>query len=96
MVSSSAPHRGQPRSVLQRRSANLPQTGVQSDNACHIKCLIFLEVLSDQTLAFKGVVLGSVTRELSSDGSRDIARAYPDFTEYEPDFVWIQQKLSGR
>lgn len=96
MVSFSAPQRGQFRSLLQCRSVSRLQTGTQSDKACQIKCLIFLEVLRDQALAFRDVVLGSETSVGTVDVSLVIASAYPDWTEYVPDFERAQTNPSGR
>lgn len=80
MVSLSAPQRGQLRSVLQCLSVKRLHTGTQSDRACQIKCLIFLEVLIDHVFAFRHVVLGSATGAGVRDASLDIASAYPDWT----------------
>lgn len=90
-VSSSAPHFGQDRSVPQWRSESELQTGRQLEIACQMKCCIFLEVLSFQTLAWRVVILGSRTCSFSGCSSVSMAKVYPDLTEYTPDLVRFQQ-----
>ena len=93
--SSPSPHLGQDLSVQQCLSARRLHVATHSDKTCQRKCLIFRGACSFQIIAFRGVILGSVTATSHFSSFIWFASLYPDFTVYKPDFEWFLQYPSS-